>query len=222
MSLTKRTWTTPIVGSHTLTFTGSVSGATTKLSIVFQAASAIYGMKSSINVYVNGTKQSCTWTTNKTESLVGSTYKTKMTSSQMTISKPFFTLKLTDSSDGDTFYEETFSFYEIEKAPTAATCSGGVMDGTTKSKVTFTTSGTDATYKATFTLGSYSGSATSTTTPDQRPRPQRSSRTLFQSHGATLSRMPRRARQMLSVRCSTAVRSIPPSPQRSQFPYLPA
>ena len=163
MSLTKRTWTTPIVGSHTLTFTGSVSGATTKLSIVFQAASAIYGMKSSINVYVNGTKQSCTWTTNKTESLVGSTYKTKMTSSQMTISKPFFTLKLTDSSDGDTFYEETFSFYEIEKAPTAATCSGGVMDGTTKSKVTFTTSGTDATYKATFTLGSYSGSATSTT-----------------------------------------------------------
>jgi hypothetical protein len=156
MSLTKRTWTTPIVGSHTLTFTGSVSGATTKLSIVFQAASAIYGMKSSINVYVNGTKQSCTWTTNKTESLVGSTYKTKMTSSQMTISKPFFTLKLTDSSDGDTFYEETFSFYEIEKAPTAATCSGGVMDGTTKSKVTFTTSGTDATYKATFTLGSYS------------------------------------------------------------------
>ena len=148
MSLTKRTWTTPIVGSHTLTFTGSVSGATTKLSIVFQAAGAIYGMKSSINVYVNGTKQSCTWTTNKTETLVSTTYKTKMTSSQMTISKPFFTLKLTDSSDGDVIYEETFSFYEIEKAPTAATCSGGVMDGTTKSKVTFTTSGTDATYKA--------------------------------------------------------------------------
>ena len=163
MSLTKRTWTTPIVGAHTLTFTGSVSSATTKLTIVFQASSAIYGMKSSINVYVNGTKQSCTWTTNKTESLVGTTYKTKMTSSQMTISKPFFTLKLTDSSDGDVIYEETFSFYEIEKAPTAATCSGGVMDGTTKSKVTFTTSGTDATYKATFTLGSYSGSATSTT-----------------------------------------------------------
>ena len=163
MSLTKRTWTTPIVGSHTLTFTGSVSSATTKLTIVFQAASAIYGMKSSINVYVNGTKQSCTWTTNKTEKLVSTSYKTKMTSSQMTISKPFFTLKLTDSSDGGTIYEETFSFYEIEKAPTAATTSGGVMDGSTKSKVTFTTSGTDATYKATFTLGTYSGSATSTT-----------------------------------------------------------
>ena len=162
MSLTKRTWT-DLVGAHTLTFTGSVSGATTKLTIVFQASGAIYGLKSSINVYVNGTKQSCTWTTNKTESLVGTTYKTKMTSSQMTINKPFFTLKLTDSADGDVIYEATFSFYEIEKAPTAATCSGGVMDGTTKSKVTFTTSGTDATYKATFTLGSYSGSATSTT-----------------------------------------------------------
>ena len=163
MSLTKRTWTTPIVGSHTLTFTGSVSTATTKLTIVFQASSAIYGMKSSINVYVNGTKQSCTWTTNKTETLVSTSYKTKMTSAQMTISKPFFTLKLTDSSEGGTIYEETFSFYEIEKAPTAATTSGGVMDGSTNSKVTFTTSGTDATYKATFTLGTYSGSATSTT-----------------------------------------------------------
>ena len=163
MSLTKRTWTTPIVGAHTLTFTGSVSSATTKLTIVFQAASAIYGMKGSINVYVNGTKQSCTWTTNKTETLVSTSYKTKMTSAQMTISKPFFTLKLTDSSEGGTIYEETFSFYEIEKAPTAATTSGGVMDGSTNSKVTFTTSGTDATYKATFTLGTYSGSATSTT-----------------------------------------------------------
>ena len=163
MSLTKRTWTTPIVGAHTLTFTGSVSSATTKLTIVFQAASAIYGMKGSINVYVNGTKQSCTWTTNKTETLVSTSYKTKMTSAQMTISKPFFTLKLTDSSEGGTIYEETFSFYEIEKSPTAATTSGGVMDGSTNSKVTFTTSGTDATYKATFTLGTYSGSATSTT-----------------------------------------------------------
>lgn len=91
------------------------------------------------------------------------TYKTKMTSSQMTISKPFFTLKLTDTSDGSTIYEQTFSFYEIEKAPTAATTSGGVMDGSTKSKVVFTTSVTDATYKATFTLGSHSGSATSST-----------------------------------------------------------
>ena len=37
------------------------------------------------------------------------------------------------------------------------------MDGSTKSRVVFTTSGTDATYSATFTLGSYSGTATSTT-----------------------------------------------------------
>ena len=70
MSLTKRTWTTPLLGSHTLTFTGSVTGASTKLTIVFQASGAIYGMTASINVYVNGTRQSCTWTTNKTETML--------------------------------------------------------------------------------------------------------------------------------------------------------
>ena len=195
MSLTKRTWKTPIVGAHTLTFTGSVSSATTKLTIVFQAASAIYGVKSSINVYVNGTKQSCTWTTNKTETIVSATYKTKMTSSQMTISKPFFTLKLADSSDGNVIYEETFSFYEIEKTPTAATCSGGVMDGTTKSKVTFTTS----------------------PTLDQQHPPQRSSPMRSRLAGATLSRTPRPARRMWSVRYSMVVRSIPRFPQQSRF-----
>ena len=163
MSLTKRTWSSLFGGSPSLTFTGSVTGATTKLTIVFQSSSWITGVTGTINVYVDGTKQSCTWTTNATETFMGTTYKTKMTSSQMTISKPFFTLKLTDASAGNTIYEETFSFYEIEKAPTAATTSGGVMDGSTKSKVIFTTSVTDATYKATFTLGSHSGSATSTT-----------------------------------------------------------
>ena len=163
MSLTKRTWSSSFGGTPSLTFTGSVTGATTKLTIVFQSSSWITGVTGTINVYVDGTKQSCTWTTNATETFMGTTYKTKMTSSQMTISKPFFALKLTDASAGNTIYEESFSFYEIEKAPTAATTSGGVMDGSTKSKVIFTTSVTDATYKATFTLGSHSGSATSTT-----------------------------------------------------------
>jgi len=162
MSLTKRTWTSSF-GSPSLTFTGSVTGATTKLTIVFSASSWINGITGSINVYADGTKQSCTWTTNTTQTVVGTAYKTKMTSSQMTISKPFFTLKLVSTSDSSTIYEEVFSFYEIEKAAAAATTSGGVMDGSTKSKVVFTTSVTDATYKATFTLGSKSGSATSTT-----------------------------------------------------------
>ena len=163
MSLTKRTWSSSFGGTPSLTFTGSVTGATTKLTIVFQSSSWITGVTGTINVYADGTKQSCTWTTNATETFMGTTYKTKMTSSQMTISKPFFTLKLTDTSDGSTIYEQTFSFYEIEKAPTAATISGGVMDGSTKSRVVFTTSVTDATYKAVFTLGSHLGSATSTT-----------------------------------------------------------
>ena len=161
MSLTKRTWGDS--SDVLFTFTGSVTGATTKLSIVFQASNWVYGLTGSIDVYVDGTKQSCSWTTNSTYSMMGTVYKTKMTSSQMTISKPFFTLKLTHTQDSSVLYQQTFSFYEIEKAPTAATTSGGVMDGSTKSKVVFTTSVTDATYKATFTLGTHSGSATSTT-----------------------------------------------------------
>ena len=163
MSLTKRTWTN-ILGTPTLTFTGSVTGASTKLTIVFQASGWIYGVTGTINVYVDGTKQTCTWTTNSTQTYNGTTYKLKMTSQQMTISKPFFTLKLVNSANtSDVIYEQVFSFYEIEKAAAAATTSGGVMDGSTKSKVVFTTSVTDATYKATFSLGSHSGSATSTT-----------------------------------------------------------
>ena len=161
MSLTKRTWGDS--SDVLFTFTGSVTGATTKLSIVFQASNWVYGLTGSIDVYVDGTKQSCSWTTNSTYSMMGTVYKTKMTSSQMTISKPFFTLKLTHTQDSSVLYQQTFSFYEIEKAPTAATTSGGVMDGSTKSKVVFATSVTDATYKATFTLGTHSGSATSTT-----------------------------------------------------------
>ena len=160
MSLTKRTYSTL---TSNLTMTGSVTSATTKLTIVYQATNSLWGVQGTINVYVNGTKQTCTWTTNKTDTVLGTTYKIKMTSQQLTISKPFFTFLLTDSADGREIFNQEFSFYEIEKTPTAATTSGGVMDGSTKSKVVFTTSGTDATYKATFTLGSYSGSATSTT-----------------------------------------------------------
>lgn len=162
MSLTKRTIKDLL--DNTLVVTGSVSGATTKMTMVFQASNTLWAVKGTLNVYVDGTKQTCSWTTNKTDTTLGTTYKTKMTSQQLTINKPFFTLKLTDSSDGREFFNEEFSFYEIEKAPTAATTSGGVMDGSTKSKVVFTTSGTDATYKATFALGTYSGTATSSTT----------------------------------------------------------
>ena len=161
MSLTKRTYT-DILG-NTLVSTGSVTGATTKLTMVFTANNTLWGVQGTINVYVDGTKVTCTWTTNKTETWMGTTYKTKMTSQQLTINKPFFTLRLVNSTSGDEIYNDEFSFYEIEKTPTAATTSGGVMDGSTMSRVVFTTSGTDATYSATFTLGSYTGTATSST-----------------------------------------------------------
>ena len=161
MSLTKRTFTSVL--GNTLVSTGSVTGATTKLTMVYQVSNIMWGVEGTINVYVDGTKVSCAWTANKTDTWMGTTYKTKLTSQQLTINKPFFTLKLVDSVSGSEIYNDVFSFYEIEKTPTSATTSGGVMDGSTKSRVVFTTSGTDATYSATFTLGSYSGTATSTT-----------------------------------------------------------
>ena len=144
MSLTKRTFTSVL--GNTLVSTGSVTGTTTKLTMVYQVSNIMWG--------VEGTM---------TDTWMGKTYKTKLTSQQLTINKPFFTLKLTDSVSGAEIYNDEFSFYEIEKTPTSATTSGGVMDGSTKSRVVFTTSGTDATYSATFTLGSYSGTATSST-----------------------------------------------------------
>ena len=163
MSLTKRTFSY-VSGGRTVVVNGSVSGANTNISsIVFTAGSWIYGITGSINVYVDGTKKTVSWTTNKTETVVSTTYKMKMTSGALTVSKPFFTLKLTNTANDSTIMEEEFSFYEIEKTPKAATTSGGVMDGITKSRVVFTTSGTDAAYAATFTLGSYTGTAASST-----------------------------------------------------------
>ena len=60
MSLTKRTYT-DILG-NTLVSTGSVTGATTKLTMVFTANNTLWGVQSTINVYVDGTKVTCTWT----------------------------------------------------------------------------------------------------------------------------------------------------------------
>ena len=50
MSLTKRTYT-DILG-NTLVSTGSVTGATTKLTMVFTANNTLWGVQSTINVYV--------------------------------------------------------------------------------------------------------------------------------------------------------------------------
>ena len=60
MSLTKRTYTDIL--ENTLVATGSVTGATTKLTMVFQVSNTLWGVQGTINVYVNGTKQTCTWT----------------------------------------------------------------------------------------------------------------------------------------------------------------
>lgn len=164
MSVTTRNLYTEYTVGYTLVAKGSVTGATTKVSFVFTATDTVFGIEQSktINVYVNGSKKTLSWTTNKTSTLMDTTYKTKMTSAVLTVSLPFFDLKIL-VSDGRSLYEDKFSFYDIEKAAGGAVTSGGTMDGVTASKVTFATSSTDATYQATFVLGDYSGSATSTT-----------------------------------------------------------
>lgn len=164
MSVTTRNLHTQYTVGYTLVANGSVTGANTSVSFVFEASSTIYGIEKghSINVYVNGTKKSLSWTTNRTATYLNTTYYTKMTSATLSVALPYFTLKIMES-DGRVLYENLFSFYDIEKAASGATTSGGMMDGETASKVTFVTSSTDATYQATFTLGSYTGTATSTT-----------------------------------------------------------
>ena len=164
MSVTTRNLYTEYTVGYTLVGKGSVTGATTKVSFVFTATNDIYGIVQghTINVYVNGSKKTLSWTTNKTATFMGTTYQTKMTSAVLTVSLPFFDLKIAES-DGTSLYEGEFSFYDVEKAAGGAVTSGGTMDGVTASKVTFATSSTDATYQATFVLGDYTGSATSTT-----------------------------------------------------------
>lgn len=158
MSLTTRKLTTSL---YLLTANGSVSGATTKLSIVFNASSTIYGVtsKNGIAIYVDGVKQSPTWTVNATADFMGTTKYTKLTSSTFSISKPFFEMEIT--ADGSTVYEDTFSFYEIEKAGSTISATGGIMDGSTMSTVTYTTTASDATYSTKFQLESYSNTVTS-------------------------------------------------------------
>lgn len=161
MSLTTRKLSTML---YLLTAKGSVSGATTKLSIVFEASATIYGAdsKTGVGIYVDGTKQSATWTVNKSDDFMGSKKYTKLTSSTLSISKPFFELKIT--LDGAEIYNNTFSFYEIEKAGSGITASGGLMDGSTASTVKYSCTSADASYKTTFSLDGYSGSVSGTST----------------------------------------------------------
>ena len=164
MSVTTRTLTSSVDLGHRIVASGSVNGSTTKVSFVFTSDNPLFGIESpgSMYVYVDGVRKSLSWTVNKTEVWVNKTFITKMSSAVLTVTKPFFQLKIVDSDDV-THYDKDFSFYDIEKAATSATAKGGVMDGSTASTVTFTTSSTDATYKAVFSLGTYSGSATSST-----------------------------------------------------------
>lgn len=162
MSVTTRTLTSTI---YNIVANGSVSGATTKLSIVYSVDNVIYGLKkkSDLLIYVDGVKQSPTWTSNKTANYFGETRYTKVTSSTLSISKPFFTLTLYMETTDYALYSKTFSFYDIENAATIITPSGGSMDGSTNTTVTYNGTSSDCTFNTTFSLGSNSKSVTSST-----------------------------------------------------------
>lgn len=86
---------------------------------------------------------------------------TKATSSTFTVSKPFFTLSF---YDGKQTYEDTFSMYDIENAPTTVSADEITIDGSASSIAKFSnyldTKSVDGSLKVTWSLGNHSYSKT--------------------------------------------------------------
>lgn len=86
---------------------------------------------------------------------------TKATSSTFTVSKPFFTLSF---YDGRQTYEDTFSMYDIENAPTTVSADEITIDGSASSIAEFSnylgTKSVDGSLKVTWSLGNHSYSKT--------------------------------------------------------------
>lgn len=86
---------------------------------------------------------------------------TKATSSTFTVSKPFFTLSF---YDGKQTYEDTFSMYDIENAPTTVSADEITIDGSASSIAEFSnylgTKSVDGSLKVTWSLGNHSYSKT--------------------------------------------------------------
>lgn len=179
MSVTSKVIST--LGGQQVTVKGSVSGSTTTLSVTLDGTSgndyyykgvpakSDAKLSSQIKLYINDILQNVTWTwKTKTKQKDGYIYYNPVTSSTITVNSHIFGIKIVVMCGNEiqtrvTHKKDEFSFYDIENAATAMSVSGGVMNGSTQSTVNYTTSSVDATYKTTFTLGSYSGSVTSTT-----------------------------------------------------------
>ena len=152
---------------------GSVSGDTTKIYFIWEASkgsepgSYVWsGWNNSescpIKVKIDGSKLNLSWTKNKTDKTgTGVTMVTKATSSTFTVSKPFFTLSF---YDGIQTYEDTFSMYDIENAPTTVSADEITIDGSASSIAEFSnylgTKSVDGSLKVTWSLGNHSYSKT--------------------------------------------------------------
>lgn len=125
---------------------GSVSGDTTKIYFIWEASkgsetgsyvwSGWNNSKSCpIKVKIDGSQLNLSWTKNKTDKTsTGVIMVTKATSSTFTVSKPFFTLSF---YDGKQTYEDTFSMYDIENAPTTVSADEITIDGSASSIAEF-------------------------------------------------------------------------------------
>lgn len=152
---------------------GSVSGDTTKIYFIWEASkgsetgsyvwSGWNNSKSCpIKVKIDGSQLNLSWTKNKTDKTsTGVMMVTKATSSTFTVSKPFFTLSF---YDGEQTYEDTFSMYDIENAPTTVSADEITIDGSASSIAEFSnylgTKSVDGSLKVTWSLGNHSYSKT--------------------------------------------------------------
>lgn len=171
MSVTSKDFVTGI-GCYVVA-KGSVSGDTTKIYFIWEASkgsgagsyawSAWDNSKSCpFKVKVNGSQLKLSWTKNKTDKTsAGNRMVTKATSSTFTVSNPFFTLSF---YDGKQTYEDTFSMYDIENAPTSVSADEITIDGSAASIAEFSnylgTKSVDGSLKVTWSLGSHSYSKT--------------------------------------------------------------
>lgn len=115
-----------------------------------------------IKVKIDGSQLNLSWTKNKTDKTsTGVMMVTKATSSTFTVSKPFFTLSF---YDGKQTYEDTFSMYDIENAPTTVSADEITIDGSASSIAEFSnylgTKSVDGSLKVTWSLGNHSYSKT--------------------------------------------------------------
>lgn len=167
MSVTSKAIASSAIG-YTITAKGSVNGDSTSIYLIWEVTENnplwsdwVSNKACPFKVKINGTQQSLTWTKNKTGNYMNENRVMKATSSSFTVNSPFFKI---DFIDGDYTSTDTFSFYDIENAPTSVSADAITIDGSASSIAEFSnylgTKSVDGSLKVTWSLGSHSYSKT--------------------------------------------------------------